>query len=331
MSKGKQIPASSPRSLLAAAVASLLIFAASSGRSDPDAAAAASCRALQSDESISPFAGYRERIEALRKGASERGSIRYTEVLRSIYEDEMDELLAQKLRWQTQHSDAFLFYSDYRSIDEAVALSVFQSKRNPRLGSTLVGRYEANSNTIEIAHDASAFVVIHESGHTLQRQCLIHDPHDSRQTHGASAESHQLTSLFQKTASSKRDQLRLRYLAAQEELEVRLQDLNRFYANCTDGRPIASPIEALQALDLLGLKLDQETVHAALQGTDWEQEPGEIETLLAADSPYSKSQLKSAFEDACELLLLQKLVLRHQPEAWTLTLRKLLFEAPGHL
>ncbi|MDQ8180702.1 hypothetical protein [Pelagicoccus sp. SDUM812005] len=275
---------------------------------------------------------YSQGLAALRREASHDGQIRYVQVLEAVYSGDIDSLIAQKLKWQEQHAKRFPFFSDYSNSHSPVRISEFNAEPDRKLGSLLVGRYEAYSHTIEVSRDATDFVLVHESGHTLQRQTLIARNAKAIRLNRALEAMPQLHDFQATSPKARRDKQRLQYLTAQNELEVRLQDLNRLFALHNHGLPISNPIDSLQALALVGLELDLESATRALADTPWAERRQEIRQSLATSlSRDQRASLSRSFEDAAELRLLQTLLQRHQPKAWPHTLRKLLFEAPGHL
>jgi hypothetical protein len=63
--------------------------------------------------------------------------------------------------------------------------------------------------------------------------------------------------------------------------EVRLQDMNRFYAFMTSGHPIMTPVETLQALVMLGEKPDPKVVKSIMDRHRLAVSEAEIADVLA--------------------------------------------------
>lgn len=277
---------------------------------------------------------YREKTRRLSEEASRVGSLSYSEVLNCTYPDGAlsEDLLALKSDWRAQWSDRYLFVSDYESASVPVAVRHFESERNAQLGSTLVGRYEARGHIVRVSDLATDHTVLHELGHSLQRKALLETPLAKTAFISASYQSREDTGVSRPKGRGRnaRTFRRLEYLSSQDELEVRLQDLNRFYAVCVAGQPIADPLEALAALVELGMPVSRDEIMEIFKGTQWEASSASVSLQVGASSPESEAY-QSVFEDAAELLLLRRLMIEWDASLWTRCLEKILFEAPGHI
>lgn len=314
------------------ACAAACLAAAASGYADAEAGPAVAFQE-SAPARLRAIADYRQKARKLSEDASRAGRLSYSEVLRASYPDGAlsEEVLAAKSAWRDQWSDRYLFVSDYESAGVPVAVRHFDSERNAELGSTLVGRYEARGHVVRVSDLATDHTVLHEVGHSLQRKALLETSLAKTAFISASYQNREDSGISppKREERSPMTYRRLEYLSSQDELEVRLQDLNRFYAVCISGQPIADPLEALAALLSLGMPVSPAEVREIFVGTEWE-EPSAGLVLQASVSEGSKAY-RSAFEDAGELLLLRRLMREWDPSLWTRCLEKILFEAPGHI
>ncbi|MDQ8186218.1 hypothetical protein [Pelagicoccus sp. SDUM812002] len=277
---------------------------------------------------------YTEKCHALRDEAAQTGHVCYQQVLGAAYGTSapLADFLNSTMDWQTKNRAEYSFFADYRNTDLPSALCEVPAERNQKLGSTLIGRYDPRKDAISIASIANGHAVAHESGHALQRKALL----QRRDWHAQSARFDPLHALLQTHAAgftrNSRSARRLRYLSSQDELEVRLQDLNRLHATAFGTGPIFTPLEALRALAFLDLPLSETAVQAALQGSPWELSTSQAAAFLAdLSQPHNPGAWADAFEDAYELKRLYRLIKQLDPSLWEPTLKKILFEAPGHL
>lgn len=314
-----------PLTLTKSILAAVAVFAAAwSGAAD----------ATPTGNTSSNQAAYADSLKTLRSHSTASGQITYREILRSVYGEafDIDSIIAAKTRWQQANADEFTFISDYGRIDIVTPLEVAAPIRNARLGSTVVGRYEPRLDRIKIADIANDPTVVHEAGHALQRAALLERRiHGTKDILNSELERSMQTGDRLNRAHS-RNLARLRYLTAQDEFEIRLQDLNRFYAVVQARRPIATPIEALEALALIGLPIDPKSAEQALANTAWHLTADQLRPTL--DRAYARSaELDAAetFEDAFEFVRLHGLIAETNPDLWDEALRKIAFEAPGHL
>ena len=281
------------------------------------------------------LATFVDHISKIRSLALQRGTITYSEVLCAAYGDErdLDEILAAKAQWrQAQDSDVFTFLTDYDTLSSEASVSEVEPTRNRQLGSTLIGRYEPRSHAIKIAHTAGDFAIIHEAGHALQHAALR-----DRSIRRSSSVSF---TRFERNLSSYQDRegvdrfaaRRLRYLASQDELEVRLQDLNRFHAIVMGRGPIMTPHDTLRALAAIGMKLDPQNAATALDGSHWSASADELAALMDEAAALSLPAGHAPhFDDSYELVMMRGLTRKVDEQLWPNLLRKILFEAPGHL
>lgn len=278
------------------------------------------------------LATYTDKVATLRSEAIRNGSVCYTDVIQTVYADfDLQSILAAKSDWRLARGSGSTFLTDYESLAASASVAEVKPVRNPQLGSTMIGRYEPRVHAIKIADTASDFAIVHEAGHALQRRALSdRSIHRSKSVRFTELELN-LRSYSKRPGIDPIDAKRLRYLASQDEFEVRLQDLNRFYAITGAGRPIMDPADAIDALARLGLDLEPEIVRWALQGI--EQFDGErIEAILEhAHSEPVSADISRYFDDAYELRMLQKLSQKIDGDLWRNLLRKIILEAPGHI
>ncbi len=277
---------------------------------------------------------YARRAATLRRQAVAAGHLDYLDVEQAAYPAGVitDDVLAAKARWRAMVAarSGFTFLADYSLSNEITHVRPLVAVGDPALQSTLVAQYEATQHVIGIAPGASDFSVFHEAGHSLQRAAL-----SARGTwQGRRAASHAPADRLEEALHAGRaDDVsvqRLRYLASQDEFEVRLQDLNRFFATCVAGRPILSPSDSVRALAALGVPLETKEVSAVFAAAGQAVSGDEIDRLVAV-APITATESAQAFEDAHELCLLRRLILRVDPTYWPHVLAKIIFEAPGHL
>lgn len=278
---------------------------------------------------------YAANVQELRSVAIARGAITYSEVLEAIYPDtaELSSFLAAKQEWRSEYGGRFVFLSDYSTIGEYASISETTPTRNSSLGSTMIGRYEPRAHAIKIAHTASDFAIVHEAGHALQHKALADRSIRRSKSVTFTEVERNLRSASLNSSVNRMTARRLRYLASQDEFEVRLQDLNRFHALALGHGPIMNPLDAVRALTQLGLKLDGPSVAQALDGTPWSLTSEEASRFIANETAGPDyANFSRQFDDAYEFKMLQELSERtDEAELWPHLLRKILFEAPGHL
>lgn len=288
------------------------------------------------DFTCSPrFEAYRVQRALFSRNAIERGYVDYAEAVKLLYPKEAitETLLKQKLQWREEHLGTFVFATEYQRLNSPVTVRPLLARREPRLGSTLVACYEANYHVVRISEQAGESAVLHEAGHAMQRAALMKRTYAQESFVSASYQSRGFGYLESEDLASYKQRAvqRLDYLSSQDEFEVRLQDLNRFYAVWGNGSPIQNPIEAARALLALGMPLSYENLTIALQGTKYELKRNEFEDLLRGTAKVATPGEREVFEDAAELLTLRDLVFELDSTLWPLCLRKILFESPGHL
>lgn len=278
------------------------------------------------------LASYTDQVAALRSEAIRSGSVCYSDVLLAVYPGfDLQSTLATKSEWRLARGEASTFLTDYEGLAASASVAEVKPVRNPQLGSTMIGRYEPRVHAIKIADTASDFAIVHEAGHALQRQALSdRSIHRAKSVRFTELEI-DLRSYAKRPGIDPIDAKRLRYLASQDEFEVRLQDLNRFYAITGAGRPIMDSADTIEALTRLGLTLDPEIVRWAMKGIG-EIDEERIEAILGgADSEPLAADISKYFDDAYELRMLQKLSQKIDGDLWRNLLRKILLEAPGHI
>lgn len=280
------------------------------------------------------FERYKIQQQRFSQTALENGYAAYASAVAVLYPNGVidEAVLDAKRRWRRETAKEFAYAADYESLEVPVTVRTLAARDEPALGSTLVACYEANYHVVRISSQASDAAVLHEAGHALQRQALLQRTFAQSSFVSASYEPHAQGSGGKDflANSVRRAERRLEYLSSQDEFEVRLQDLNRFYAVWSQGRPIMDPVETLKALLALGMPLRYEHVSEAIDGSDFLLGESDF-SVIASETKTVSAAEREIFEDAAELLLLQELVFEIDRTLWPLCLRKILFESPGHL
>ena len=272
---------------------------------------------------------YAERAGQLRRQAIATGAVSYLDVLNAAYGPGAisREVFQAKAEWRGNRAAGLVFATDYSGLLDRATVGLLTPVADPALRSTLVAQYESLAHRIGIAPLASDFAIFHEAGHALQRATLrTRGSADSRRSPFQDALHGREHSTLDTTALR-----RLEYLCSQVELEVRLQDLNRFHALITGGRPILEPRESVGAMMALGIPLAYEEVRDAFLVAGEALSVDEFAAIAARPAPLDAGRLAIAFEDARELRIIRRLAMRLDAACWTPLLAKILFEAPGHL
>lgn len=273
------------------------------------------------------FEAYRDGAVALREAAVSRGWVSYDEVVALSYgPGGLDpEILQAKADWRSERGGDRRFITTYEGLNKRVKVFAIEPIRNVALNSHFVGLYFPRGNVIKLASTADPFVILHESGHALQRAALKQRRIDAS---GNAAWSSLAWSADLK-ALDERALGRLRYLTSQDEFEVRLQDLNRFYAVAVAGKPILDERDAAQALLALRLPLEFEELREAMSELGPTLERAEFDAMVAR-SEAARTATAPAFDDARELAMLRQLAIELDASIWPALLQKILVEAPGH-
>ncbi len=290
---------------------------------------AASADSATTRDLVAVLEQYGHRAAALRDGALQTGSVSYIDVVDAAYGPGTisPEVLAAKEQWRRSHGAAFEYVTDYSALLDEAAVTTLTALPDPNLQSTLVAQYESLSHTIGLAPVAADFAIFHEAGHALQRAALR--ARGTAQSRRSELPEFLLLHEARHRAVDPTTLRRLEYLCSQVELEVRLQDLNRFHAFLT-GSPIMNASEALHALAALGVPLMYEETRDAFALAGHDLSPEEFARCTQVQRPEA-GRVAVAFEDARELRLVRTLTRRVDPSCWTGLLAKLIFEAPGHL
>lgn len=287
-----------------------------------------------SDGLSETLAAYAHRAGQLRHLALAQGQVTYAEVVASAYPAGVitDELLAIKAAWRESLGSRgpFTLLADYHLANTAATVTMLNATADPVLRSTLVAQYESIQHRIGLASAASDFCIYHEAGHALQRAALRARGCGEAPWAASHATHDRFDALLQSGRADATSVARLRYLASQDEFEVRLQDLNRFFALCVEGRPILSARDSLRALAALGVPVSFDDAHAAFS-TGGESLSESDHQAIMGSIPAVPASSVDLFEDAQELRLLRRLALRTDPDGWHWILAKIIFEAPGHM
>lgn len=277
---------------------------------------------------------YIARVGRLSNTAIETGSISYQQAIVCAYENSItQQILEIKSNWRIEASKrGGQFVSDYENRNIAAQVCRAPVIRDKQTKSSIVARYQALDNQIHISNQAGSLAIIHEAGHTLQRESI--DSPGKRPIPNYFPE----LSSFQDISRNNLKQVagvdakkfdRLSYLLNQEEFEVRLQDLNRFHF-IIYGHPITNLSQALQALLSLEIPMTYEEIENILQELDFHLSKAEF-TRIKDVARSIRLEKQDAFEDAYELADIRRLALELFPPIWPKVLRKIILESPGHL
>lgn len=276
---------------------------------------------------------YLQRAGQVRDAAVRDGRVTYRQVLAAAYAPGVvtPELLRQKADYRARFAGEFIFFADYSAVTEAAVVAEIDAIPNPAMGSSLIGRYDSHTNRIDLARTAGALAVYHEAGHLVQRKSLpVQHAHRADDHSLLLRESPVFAQALTAAKMDERSQERLHYLSSQDEFEVRLQDLNRFFAARVAGHPISSPADSVRALAALGMPLDRAEIQTAFSNTGQALAAEDFDRLVAV-ARVPIEIVREEFDDAHELLILRNLAVRADRSLWQVVLRKIVFEAPGHL
>ena len=270
------------------------------------------------------LAAYESRLDALKARALTTGQISYAQVVEAAYTRAMlpPKTIARK-RWSYLRENKLRF-TDYSRLRITVPVQEEEMIRGSTPGSRLWGQYNFKGHRMHIDETAHANVIIHEAGHVLQRRELI-DRRKRGRSVANSADVDRVQSAAKEGMISTSKSARLCYLIRQDELDVRLQDLNRFFANCVSARPILSPQDSLRALYALGIDISAGDVSAACLA-------GNLVGVTAIEDPVVifDGRVGHLFDDASELRELCYWSKRTGTELWPELLARILREAPHH-
>ncbi|BET67865.1 hypothetical protein ASA1KI_27830 [Opitutales bacterium ASA1] len=271
---------------------------------------------------------YAERMELLRAGVEATGRVSYADVVAAAYAPGMltAELSAMKLSARSVAEEGRGF-GDYerRNVQVSVDFLEFIPGRTP--GSRFWGQYNYVLHRMQVDRTAHTNVIVHESGHILQRDALLERRAQARKAGARPEARDRLGEAAKEGLITATRSERLRYLVREDEFEVRLQDLNRFFAVCVAGRPIATAQDALDALMALGIEPTEDELKEALALA------GERAVAVArgAEAPRAwEAAARELFDDAYELVEVFRWSRRAGKGLWPEQLARILREAPLH-
>ena len=279
------------------------------------------------------FKTYQDAVVRFAREAEETGSACYLDAAMLVYPKNSltSSVLDSKAKWRESAKETGAYFaSDYASADMPVTFKHLKASRDETLGSTLIACYEANRHVVRVSELAGISTFLHETGHSLQRKALLERRFAKQSFVSASYRDRELGS--QEVAGSRhlrQLEQRLKYLSSQDEFEVRLQDLNRFYAVSRDGSPILEPMDCVEALARIGLELSFEELESAFASFGWPFSEEQFKTRVLEVEKANREQ-GAQFEDARELCLMSEMINELDERLWPLFLRKILLEAPGH-
>ncbi|MGH8016746.1 MAG: hypothetical protein ACREIA_00380 [Opitutaceae bacterium] len=267
---------------------------------------------------------YAKRLAELKRAAVESGRVSYAQVVAASYPAGVLTPDAIMRKRRLYHEEEPVLFTDYSRIHVSVPFTekAYIAGRAP--GSRLWGQYNFGSDRMYVDQAAHASVIIHEAGHVLQRKELI-----NRRRNGESVlddtDAERVEEAAKQGVISASRSARIRYLVRQDEMDVRLQDLNRFFANVVSDRPILSHQDALDALYALGAAPTVAEVRTAceLAGIR-DAEPHGIPRMIV------DARIDTLFDDAAELRELCYWSKRAGGELWPDILARILKQAPHH-
>lgn len=276
---------------------------------------------------------YSDRARSLHDFVRHQGSLSYLEAISYAYpKGSIDgTVLRKKEIWRQDAKEKGATYvSDYTSISFAAKVVSMPRQMDASSSSFVTAEYEARHNEIRVSSQATDEALYHEAGHVLQRASICETSTSMRQFPNSVYEISSSLEALQKNKKSEQTRVsHLTYLLNQEEFEVRLQDLNRFYS-CIEGSPIMDSYQALHALMILGVEFESVPPRAILERLGIYLNDSEFLSLKKRLS-LAQADAFSVFADARELVVIQQLSLQLYPELWPQILSKILLEAPGHL
>lgn len=277
---------------------------------------------------------FQKRTRALKEKAVLRGQVNYLQVLESSYGMAWvdQDLLDYKQAWrQRAEGLGAIFVSDYTICDQPATVVYSTNIKDSRDDSMLVAEYEATLNQIELSSAADSSALLHEAGHALQQEAICSARSSLKPPPGVNRLIDQsLRSIKNEPDREKAKVDYLKYLLNQEELEVRLQDLNRFYA-VISGQTVMNACDAVLALSALGMEIDVFQLSPWLNGSGLGLLTNQDLAKISSSKPEVSSTLRRAFEDAFELMTIRRLADELVPDLWPKLLQKIALEAPGHL
>ncbi len=267
---------------------------------------------------------YSERLEALKKEALASGRISYAQVIATVYPDGVltPDVIARKRR--RHRAEEPVPFTDYSRIHVSVPVreEAYIAGRTP--GSRLWGQYNFGNHQMLVDQAAHASVIIHEAGHVLQRKELA-----NRRREGisviADTDAGRVEEAAKQGVISASRSARIRYLIRQDEMDVRLQDLNRFHANIVAGHPILTHQDALEALYAIGVAPTIDEVRAACELAGIREIQPRPDPRMIVDA-----RIDTLFDDAVELRELCYWSKRAGGELWPDILARILKQAPHH-
>ncbi|PTY07577.1 hypothetical protein DB347_04900 [Opitutaceae bacterium EW11] len=267
-----------------------------------------------------PVWAYQKRLDELDRRARAEGAVHYRQVLECAYSSSwLDVLLEQKAVYRSWLASRFPIFSHYERMEREIPVD-FEVSRTVVDGMTEAASYFVAADRILVRTvENPGRSLVHESGHSLQHERLAELGKD------ATVCDRRLARF-----AAKRREPRLDYLLQQAEFEVRLQDLNRFYAAFHAGTPILTPQDAICALAMMGTEVTAVDIESALAGLQVSWPPPASRKLLR-QSLKNDGFTRSAFADAFTLKELLGLARLRSRELYLTVLQKILFESPAHL
>jgi hypothetical protein len=287
------------------------------------------------------FPAFVDRAKRLVNSSERTGRIAYHQVLDAVYGPLDAATMEAKAAWRARLQAQGLLLTDYQQLRRRVPVV-----RRPIASETTTGLYNPAKDQIVIRADGTRTeltfetnTLMHESGHALQRNSLrswtgrLSTPDEKHEAH-----KHWLSDSFRFALGSFLDQppaipgadpdQRHRYnlyQLSQPELEVRLQELNRFFF-IGAGRPVLDPVDAAVALRQSGASITFRETAEALAELGFTLERGALPSRGRLNPVQSEE-----FIGVRDLNVLLERSRAYGPELRKAVLTAILGQAPGHL
>lgn len=279
---------------------------------------------------FSAFAGvaeYEKQGAALLASTLTSGTVRYIAVMRATYGEQTDALRAIKREYRAASTG--LYFSDYEC--EAFEPAPVCRDETTTTMNTLVygGMYSWTYQKVTLYGISPSYsTLFHEAGHSSQR---AQEPAASSQVHEETrlADALGRAGDLRPYVPAAKDH-RYGYLLSQHEIEVRMQDLNR-YAYVTTGNAILTPSDTVRALLQMGIRLRIGEVVKALNEAGESVEVGEVEAMLRNVRKQDGRELRRVFRAAFDMAELFETTRDLSREMQGELLRKIVTETPAHM
>ena len=210
---------------------------------------------------------YQSRADDLFDGLRLEKKIRYSTVILKSYDTSkfnLVETLVAKKNYRETVAKGHTFFCNYAGINEDIPVyfEMYDESRSVQTnGSGLGGSmYLFKKKKIQLRVGGDKTKIYHAAGAALS---------------GFIAPENK--SIIQEIGKKKKDAEFVKEI----NFEVRLQDLNRYHAMMTDGRPIMTPLDAVEAIVSMGESLKKQMVERILARNHIDFKPGDLDKALA--------------------------------------------------